>query len=276
MFASPVTEIEVENVIKMLKGKSSAGFDEISEFLVKLCIKSIKVPLTHVFNLSLKLGVFPELMKKAKIRPLFKKGDKLEIQNYRPTSVLSLSSKILEKIVYHRLLSFLKKFNILTDEQNGFRDNKSTETACHTFVENIQKALDNNLHVVGIFLDLTKAYAVINHEILLYKLESYGVRGTLNLWFKSYLSQRIQHVSLTHANGNNATLNKYTSSSRVNLHGVPQGSVLGSLLFLLYINNLPRIFQGVNVLYADDTNMLIDKEKEALQHKMTSVMQQLE
>ena len=139
--------------------------------------------------------------------------------------------------MYHRLISFLKKFNIITDEQNGFRDNKSTETACHTFTENIQKALGNNLHVVGIFLDLTKAYDVINHDILFYKLESYGVRGTLNLCFKPYLSQHIQYVALTHTNETNAKLNKYTSSSTVNLHGVPQGSVLRLLLFLLYIND---------------------------------------
>ena len=105
----------------------------------------------------------------AKIRPLFKKGDKLDIHNRRPISVLSVFSEILEKIVYHRLLSFLKKFSILTDEQNGFRDNKSTEIVCHTFIENIEHALDNNLHMIGIFIDLTKAHYVINYDILLYK-----------------------------------------------------------------------------------------------------------
>jgi len=122
MFASPVTGNEVENVINKLKGKSSAGFDEIPEVLVKCCSHYISKPLIYVFNLSFRFGIFPDLMKKAKISPLFKKGYKQDIQNYRPIAVLSVFSKILEKMMYNRLLSFLKKFNILTDEQNGFRN----------------------------------------------------------------------------------------------------------------------------------------------------------
>lgn len=117
-----------------------------------------------MYLISVNSGIFPDLMKIAKIR-LLKKGDKLDIQNYRPVSVLSVFSKILEKIMYNRLLIFLKKYKISAVEHIGFRDNKSTETACHTFIENIQQALDTNLHVVGIFLNLFKAYGVINHDI---------------------------------------------------------------------------------------------------------------
>jgi hypothetical protein len=114
--------------------------------------------------------------------------------------------------MYNRLLCFLNKYKILTDEQNGFRDNKSTKTACHTFIEQVQQDLDKNLHAVGIFLDLTKAYDVLNHDILLYKLESYGVRSILNTWFKSYLSGRSQYVSLTQTDNNKKVLHKHSSS----------------------------------------------------------------
>jgi len=130
------------------------------------------------------------------------------MQNYRPISVLSAFSKILEKLMYDRLLTFLQKHRILTDIQHGFIENKSTETASESFIESVQEALDNQRKAIGIFLDLSKAYGVINHETLLDKLDFYGVRGTINNWFKSNLSRRTQVVEIFHLNEKESTQKK--------------------------------------------------------------------
>jgi hypothetical protein len=172
-------------------------------------------------------------MKKAKIRPLFKKGEKQDIQNYRPISILSAFSKILVKLMYSRLLSFIMKCDILTNVQHGFMVNKSTEPTSHSFIVSVQEALDRYLHVIGIFLDLSKAYdvQVINHSVLLDKLDSYGVRGSANKWVKSYSTIRTQFVEISHTDRSNCTQSKFQSSPRVIAHGVTQGSILGPLLF---------------------------------------------
>jgi hypothetical protein len=180
MFVAPVTEMEMERVIASLNKDISAGCDEIPMLLIKQCMGYIIKPLVRICSVSFKYGIFPDQMKIAKIKPLFKKGDKQNMLNYRPISVLSVFSKILEKLMYNRLLSFLKQHHILTEVQHGFRENKSTETASQSFIESVQEALDNQSKAIGIFLDLSKAYDVINHETLLDKLDSYGVRGITN------------------------------------------------------------------------------------------------
>jgi hypothetical protein len=227
----PVTDHEVEKTIKNFKNSYSMGVDGFPETIIKNCGPYLIKPLVYIFNLSFQSGIFPDMLKVAKIIPIHKNGDQRIIANYRPISILSVFSKILEKIMYKRLISFLHKNNILSNEQFCFRQGKSTELACHTFLNNIQEAIDKKYQVIGLFLDLSKAYDVLNHQILLEKLERYGIRGITNKWFHSYLSNRIQMVEITHVSKNKQ--NKFLSTPRTNLSGVPQGSILGPLLFLL-------------------------------------------
>jgi len=142
-------------------------------------------------------------------------------------------SKPLEKLIYNRLLLFVKKHNILTSEQHGFTECKSTETASHSFIQSVKEALDKHLYVVCIFLDLSKAYNVINHKRLLDKLDSYRIRGSVYKWFQSYLANRTQFVEISQIDKNKCTQHKFQSSLRTITRGVPQGSILGPLLFLI-------------------------------------------
>ena len=192
-------------------------------------------------------GAAPQEMKIARVIPLFKSGDNSLFTNYRPVSVLPVFSKFLERIVYNRLNNFLNIYDILSSRnQYGFRKNYSTAHALIQLYDKISDALDNKKVTLGLFIDLSKAFDTANHEILLDKLEHYGVRGIALQWFKSYLSCRKQFVQY----------NGYNSSSLDITCGLPQGSILGPLLFLVYINYLCNVSKVLElILFADDTNI---------------------
>jgi hypothetical protein len=186
----PVTETEVISIIQSLKPKNTAGYDGISNKILKHCAHIISKPLTYIYNCSLTTGTFPERCKHAIVRPIHKKGGKNETNNYRPISLLTATSKILETIMYKRLVQHSESNNILTTAQFGFRKEVHIDDAVFSLLNRIITSLDKRKHVGGIFCDLTKAFDCVNHNILLNKLQYYGIKRNYFSWFKSYLENR--------------------------------------------------------------------------------------
>jgi hypothetical protein len=173
-------------------------------------------------------------LKIAKVVPVHKKGDARDVRNYRPIALLPVFSKFLEKLMYNRLIAFIEGNGVLTEVQHAFRTRKSMETALQVFINSVQEAIEKKMNPTGIFLDLTNAFDVLNHRALLSKLDSYGIRGVANLWFASYLSHRKQCLEIS-----SRKQGTYVSTTREITHSVSQVSILGPVLFLLYINDLP-------------------------------------
>ena len=247
IFLQPTDKEEIANIISSLNSNKTSGPNSIPYRVLFLLKNEISKQLADLFNLSFMTGVFPSVLKTAKVVPVFKKDSKLNYSNYRPISLLSNIEKILEKLMYKRLYAFLDYNNIIYDLQFGFRQQYSTSHALINITENIRKALDDGNIGCGVFVDLQKAFDTVDHQILLAKLNHYGIRGVSNDWFKSYLSNRNQYVSI----------NGYESGLAAINCGVPQGSVLGPLLFLLYINDLNQAIKFCKVHhFADDTNLL--------------------
>ena len=253
MFFKPCDESEISEIISDLEsGKSS----DLPIKVIKQASHFLVPKLTIYFNKFIEKGVFPKNLKVGRVTPIFKKGDAQLFGNYRPVCTLPIFGKIFEKIIFNRLHNFFSSKGIIYDNQFGFRKNHSTSHAINFSVNKILEGINKNKHMLGIFIDLSKAFDTINHDKLLEKLSNYGVRGTCQCLLKSYLSGRSQYTSI------------FTETSELTLvkYGVPQGSVLGPLLFIIYINDIINSSRDCKfILFADETNIFVagDTEKDA-------------
>ena len=258
---------EVMMIVLSLDERKSSGPSDIPIKFLRIAASIIVPHLVKIYNISLENGIFPDPMKLAKIIAIFKAGSKLSVTNYRPISLLSVFSKIFEKIVHEQLYNFLIKEAVIYESQFGFQKGRSTLHSLIEIVEKIRECMESKNYGCGIFIDLKKAFDTVNHEILVQKLEHYGIRGKALEWFNSYLTGRTQ---FTFCNGKKSELRTITC-------GVPQGSVLGPLLFLLYINDLPNISSKLKFyLFADDTNIFFEcSDLEVLQRTVNKELKKL-
>ena len=242
-----LTTYDLLLVIKSLNNKNS-GINDIAAHVIKRNADLFSVPLTKLFNQSIASGTFPSALKTAKVTPIHKAGPTNDPRNYRPISQLTIFSKIFELLMKVHLTSYLESKHILNSSQYGFRQNCNTYTALNKFSTGVFNAIDNKLSVLSIFIDFSKAFDTVNHQILLSKMHHYGIRGQILSWFKEYLKDRQQYVILN---------NEKSPTTTVTL-GVPQGSILGPMLFLIYINDISNIFsQSKTILFADDMTMYL-------------------
>jgi exonuclease III/thymidine kinase len=262
------SKTDIIRICKKLKNKKSNDLWHMSTYLLKLIIDSMAQSIALIINMCLEQGVFPDKLKIARIIPIYKKGDKDDPGNYRPVSILPVFSKIFESVVSEQLTEYVAQNNILHPQQFGFQKGKNTSDSIASLVKTILEAMDQKNDTYGVFCDLSKAFDCVNHEILIQKLRHYGIADKEILFFKSYLENRQQITEM----------DSIRSQASAIKRGVPQGSILGPLLFLLYINDLPKIVPNDQtiVMFADDTSLLIrDDNSMGILNRVNVVLDQL-
>lgn len=268
-FSFKFKNIQINDILKInasLKNKWSSGNDHFPSRLIKLVIQEIPHVICHLINLSLAEAYIPDRLKEALIIPLHKKGDKEDCNNFRPISLLNSISKILEKAVAFQLRNYLENNDILHNMQFGFRPGHSTNHAMISTIQTLENSDNQNLISNCIFLDLSKAFDTVSHKLLIKKLEKYGIRNQELKWFIAYLHSRKQQCKI----------GDIISDSLIIKAGVPQGSVLGPILFIIFINDFPLCINNLAIshLFADDTKLYISARSEkALQEKTCKTME---
>ena len=261
-----ITAAKVNKILQCLQTSKASGPDELNPLILKKTAKSISPIIAHIFNHSMKTSTFPSIWKLAHVTPLFKKGDRHNTGNYRPISLLSILSKVLERCVFDQVFEYFTENNIISKVQAAYIKNSGTELQLIEIYHRIVSEMDKGNMVRFIFCDISKAFDRVWHDGLMYKLERAGISGRLLKWFESYLAGRCQRVVIKGVKSDIKFLNA----------GVPQGSILGPLLFLLYINDITDVVSTNIRLYADDSSIFtVGKDSEKIAQELNSDLEQI-